>query len=60
MRSNRTDNTYKQPNIKNMFEIVYHEETLGYTVIVPIVGDSVFGYTIWRVDYKERIAYVTK
>lgn len=46
---------------KNMsFDVVYHGETLGHIIAIPIVGDHVFGYTVWRVDYDEKVVYVTK
>ncbi len=45
---------------KKAFDIVYHGEMLGRMSTIPVVGDTVFGYTVWCVDYKERIAYVTK
>lgn len=66
MRSNPEDfrqwveDAYRCANLKNAFDIVYHSETLGRMNTVPIVGDTVFGYTVWRVDYKERVVYVTK
>lgn len=52
------DSAYKRT--PNMFDIVYHDNTLGHMDVAPIVGDTIFGYTVWRVDYGERIAYVTK
>lgn len=42
----------------DVFEIIYHTEIIGHVGYVPIVGDSIFGYTVWEVDYKHRYAYV--
>lgn len=40
------------------FEIIYKTQVLGYVGYVPMIGDSIFGYTVWEVDYKHRYAYV--
>lgn len=40
------------------FEIIYHTAILGHVGYVPIVGDCIFGYTVWEVDYEHRYAYV--
>lgn len=42
----------------DVFEIIYHTEIIGHVGYVPIVGDSIFGYTVWEVDYEHRYAYV--
>lgn len=65
-RSNPTDfrdwveRVYNTECKRASFDVVYHGETLGSIIAVPIVGDHVFGYTVWRVDYDERVVYVTK
>ncbi len=40
------------------FEIIYRTKIVGHVGYVPIVGDSIFGYTVWEVDYEHRYAYV--
>ena len=40
------------------FEIIYRAQIIGHVGYVPIVGDSIFGYTVWEVDYVHRYAYV--
>lgn len=47
---------YTRPNT---FEILYRNLKLGEVGYVPIVGDEIFGYTVWEVDYYHRYAYVT-
>lgn len=42
----------------NTFEIIYRTTIVGHVGYVPIVGDSIFGYTVWEVDYEHRYAYV--
>lgn len=42
----------------DVFEIIYRTKIIGHVGYVPIVGDSIFGYTVWEVDYKHRYAYV--
>lgn len=42
----------------DVFEIIYRTEIIGHVGYVPIVGDSIFGYTVWEVDYEHRYAYV--
>lgn len=42
------------------FEIIYHTTILGKVGYVPVVGDDIFGYTVWEVDYEHRYAYVDK
>lgn len=42
----------------NVFEIIYRTRIIGHVGYVPIVGDSIFGYTVWEVDYEHRYAYV--
>lgn len=42
------------------FEIIYHTTILGHVGYIPIVGDCIFGYTVWEVDYEHRYAYVDK
>lgn len=42
------------------FEIIYGNRILGQVGYVPIIGDTIFGYTVWEVDYYHRYAYVTK
>ena len=42
------------------FEIIYGTRILGHVGYVPIVGDIIFGYTVWEVDYHHRYAYVTR
>lgn len=42
----------------NTFEIIYHTTIIGHVGYIPIVGDCIFGYTVWEVDYEHRYAYV--
>lgn len=40
------------------FEIIYRTIILGHVGYVPMIGDYIFGYTVWEVDYEHRYAYV--
>lgn len=40
------------------FEIIYRNIILGHVNYVPVVGDYIFGKTVWEVDYLHRYAYV--
>lgn len=42
------------------FEVIYHTTILGHVGYIPVVGDTIFGYTVWEVDYEHRYAYVDK
>lgn len=44
---------------KDAYEIIYQNRIIGKVGYIPIVGDSIFGYTVWEVDYKHKYAYVT-
>ncbi len=45
-------------NNPQSFEIIYHNVILGHVGYVPAIGDYIFGYTVWEVDYEHRYAYV--
>lgn len=47
-----------EPPEASTFEIIYHTTILGHVGYVPVVGDCIFGYTVWEVDYEHRYAYV--
>lgn len=49
-----------EPPEASTFEIIYRTTILGHVGYVPVVGDSIFGYTVWEVDYEHRYAYVDK
>lgn len=41
------------------YDVIYQSMKVGQLSYAPIVGDSVFDYTVWAVDYHRHIAYVT-
>lgn len=46
--------------MNNLWTYVYNGKTLFRTNIMRVVGDTVEDYTVWEVDYRNRIIYLTK
>lgn len=44
---------------ENTYEIIYRNLIIGKVGYIPVIGDSIFGHTVWEVDYKHKYAYVT-
>ena len=41
------------------YDVIYQSMKIGQIGYSPIVGDSIFDYTVWAVDYGRKIVYVT-
>lgn len=42
------------------YDVIYQSKKVGQLSYAPIVGDSVFDYIVWAVDYHKHIVYVTE
>ena len=42
------------------YDVIFQSKKIGQVSYAPIVGDSIFDYIVWAVDYGKCIVYVTK